>query len=125
MLEIDGKAALVAPGRQMVDAVARDEMIGDRPVALKRPLYRLDCDDVGAEISERLRRQRPREIMIEAEDFDAVEQAHSFTPNLSSRDWRAGRHARSNVLTRARAVASCAAGNGRRGGRGWPTAKPM
>ena len=81
MLEINGEAALVAPGRQMIDAIARDEMIGDRPVALKRALDRLDRDDIGAEIGERLRGQRAREVMIEAEDLDAVEQVHSFTPN--------------------------------------------
>ncbi|MHC2675652.1 hypothetical protein ACVI1J_007815 [Bradyrhizobium diazoefficiens] len=58
------------------DAITRDEMIGHRPVALKRALDRLDRDDVGPEIGERLRGQRASEVMIEAEDFDAVEQVH-------------------------------------------------
>src|SRR6478672_9388902 len=88
MLEIDRDAALVAAGRQMIDAVAGDEMIGDRPVALKRTFDRLDRDDVGAEVGERLCRQRAREVVIEAEDLDAVEQVHPFTPNLGSRVWR-------------------------------------
>ena len=39
---------------------------GDGPVALECTLDRLDCDDVGTEIGERLRRQRAREIMVEA-----------------------------------------------------------
>ncbi|MFK4698258.1 hypothetical protein ABIF42_003852 [Bradyrhizobium diazoefficiens] len=76
MLEIDGETALVAPGRQVIDAITRDEVIGDRPVALKRALDRLDRDDVGAEIGERLCGQRAREVMIEAEDLDAIEQVH-------------------------------------------------
>lgn len=85
MLEIDGEAALVAPRSQMIDAVACDKMVGDRPVALKRTLDRLDRDDVGAEIGERLRGKWTREIVIETEDLDAVEQVHAFTPC-----WRSG-----------------------------------
>ena len=66
MLEIDREAALVAPRRQVIDAVACDKMVGDRPVALKRALDRFDRDDIGAEIGEGLRSERARKIVVEA-----------------------------------------------------------
>jgi hypothetical protein len=71
-LHIDGEAALVAACREMIGALAVDEMARDRPVALKGAIQRLDADDVGAHVAEKLRRRGAGQEVVEAEDLDPV-----------------------------------------------------
>lgn len=57
-LHVECHAALVATGRQQVDALARDEVVGDRPVAVKGAIERLHRDHVGTHIGQQLGRHR-------------------------------------------------------------------
>lgn len=76
VLQIDSDAAFVAAGREVVDTVAADEAVGDRPVPLESTLDRLNRNDIRTEIGKCLGGQRSRQEMVETEDFHAVQQGH-------------------------------------------------
>ncbi len=80
VLQIDSDAALVTASRQMIDAVALDETVGNRPVTLESAFDRLDRDDIRSKVCQRLSSQRAGQEMIEAEDLNAAQKAHRGMP---------------------------------------------
>ena len=72
-LEVEGDAALVAPRAQVVDALAVDELVAYRPVALEGADQGLDGDDVGAQVAEDLGARRADEKVVEANDLGSRE----------------------------------------------------
>src|SRR5262249_12329489 len=64
--QIEGDAALVAIGAHMHHALPLVPDIPAAPVPLPSPLGALDCNDVGAEVSERLDAHGAEQEMVEA-----------------------------------------------------------
>jgi hypothetical protein len=73
VFQVERQTAFVPVAGKQQHGLAIDLLVGSAPFPLKSAIGWLDCDDIGAEIGEKLDADRTHQEMIEAENPDARE----------------------------------------------------
>ena len=81
-LQIEREAPLVPVGTEEQGCLAIDPLVRAAPLPLERPVQRLDCDDIGTQIAERLHGVGPQQEVVEAYHLDPIQQAWTAVAQL-------------------------------------------
>ena len=90
LFQVERQTALVPIAGQQQHSLTINLLVGSAPFPLKSAIGWLDCNDIGAEIGEKLDADRTHQKMIEAENPDALEKInHTFMLGFPDFRWDA------------------------------------